>query len=98
MNKTQMAKELASQVEDLTQAGAGEIIDALFDPTDGIIATELATAGTDQKVSIGGFGTFEVRERSARTARNPRTGETVHVPARKHPAFKAAKALKDCVA
>lgn len=98
MNKTQMAKELASRVEDLTQAGAGAIVDALFDPADGIIADELATAGTDQKVSIGGFGTFEVRERSARTARNPRTGATVHVPARKHPAFKAAKGLKDRVA
>lgn len=92
MNKTQMAKELAGKFEDLTQAGAAAIVDAVFDPTDGIIAAELAD---DSKVAIGGFGTFEARHRPARTARNPRTGEPIKVPARRLPAFKAAKALKD---
>ncbi len=97
MNKTQMAKELASKVDGLTQFVAGNVLDALFDPSDGVIATELAQ-GTDSKVAIGGFGTFQVRERAARTARNPRTGEQVQVPARKHPSFKAAKKLKDSIA
>lgn len=94
MNKTQMAKELAARFEDLTQAGAAAIVEAVFSPTDGIIATELAD-GTDSRVAIGGFGTFEARNRPARTARNPRTGEQIQVPARRLPAFKAAKALKD---
>ena len=50
------------------------------------------------KIQIAGFGTFEVRERAAKTARNPRTGETIDVPACKVPAFKAGSALKDAVA
>ena len=50
------------------------------------------------KVALVGFGTFEVRERAAKTARNPRTGETINVPACKVPAFKAGKGLKDKVA
>ena len=50
------------------------------------------------KIQIAGFGTFEVRERAAKTARNPRTGETIDVPACKVPAFKAGKGLKDKVA
>ena len=49
------------------------------------------------KVQIVGFGTFEVRERAAKDSKNPRTGETIHVPAKKAPAFKAGKALKDAV-
>jgi DNA-binding protein HU-beta len=49
------------------------------------------------KVQLIGFGTFETRERSAKTAKNPRTGETVEVPACKAPAFKAGKALKELV-
>ena len=50
-----------------------------------------------EKVSITGFGTFEVRERAAKDSKNPRTGETIHCPAKKAPAFKAGKALKDAV-
>ena len=49
------------------------------------------------KVQIVGFGTFEVRERSAKEAINPRTKEKIKVPAKKAPAFKAGKALKDAV-
>lgn len=48
-------------------------------------------------VSIGGFGIFEAKQRAAREARNPRTGETVTVPAMKVPKFRAAKALKESV-
>lgn len=47
------------------------------------------------KVQLVGFGTFAVKERSARTGRNPKTGATINVPASKHPAFSASKALKD---
>ena len=49
------------------------------------------------KVQIIGFGTFENRERSARTGRNPRTGETIDIPASKLPSFKAGKGLKEAV-
>lgn len=49
------------------------------------------------KVQIIGFGTFENRERSARTGRNPRTGEKIEIPASKLPSFKAGKALKEAV-
>ena len=49
------------------------------------------------KVQMIGFGTFEVKERAARTGRNPRTNETIEIPASKNPVFKAGKALKDAV-
>jgi DNA-binding protein HU-beta len=49
------------------------------------------------QVTIVGFGTYQVRERAARTGRNPRTGESINIPASKQPAFKAGKALKDAV-
>lgn len=51
-----------------------------------------------EKISLVGFGTFEVRERAEKTAINPRTKEKIVVPAKKVPAFKAGKALKDVVA
>ncbi len=50
-----------------------------------------------EKVQLVGFGTFEVRARGERTGRNPRTKETITIPASKAPAFKAGKALKDAV-
>ncbi len=57
--------------------------------------TDALTSG--DKVQIVGFGTFEVRERAAKEATNPRTKEKIQVPAKKAPAFKAGKALKDAV-
>jgi len=50
-----------------------------------------------EKVSIAGFGNFEIRERSARVGRNPRTGESMNIAASKVPAFKAGKELKELV-
>ena len=50
-----------------------------------------------EKVQMIGFGTFEVKQRAARTGRNPRTGEEIKISASKNPAFKAGKALKDAV-
>lgn len=60
----------------------------------GAIKDELAKG---EKVTITGFGNFEVRERSARTGRNPQTGETIQIAASKVPAFKAGKELKESV-
>ena len=57
--------------------------------------TESLQAG--EKIAIPNLGSFEVRERAARTGKNPRTGESVEIGAKRIPAFKAAKALKDAV-
>lgn len=95
MNKSEMADKLASKA-DLTKAKAGEVIDLIFstEPGEGIIAVEL-DAG--RKVSIYGFGTFSTKSRSARKGRNPATGQTIDIPARKYAHFSAAKGLKDRV-
>lgn len=55
------------------------------------------TLANGQSIQLVGFGTFEVRERAAREGRNPRTKETITIPATKVPAFKAGRALKDAV-
>lgn len=57
----------------------------------------IETLKKGEEVSIAGVGIFSVKERAAREARNPRTGETIQVPAMKVPKFRAAKALKDAV-
>ena len=59
------------------------------------VITETLSAG--DKVAIPSLGTFEIKERAARTGHNPRTGEKVEIAAKKVPAFKAAKALKDAI-
>jgi DNA-binding protein HU-beta len=73
-----------------TKAGAEKVVDVLIDSI-------ISTLKKGEDVSIAGLGIFTVKERAARTARNPRTGETVQVPAMSVPKFKAAKALKDAV-
>lgn len=95
MNKTEMVAELARKTE-ITQAKAAEVVDAIFStvPGQGLIAGELQGGG---EVSIGGFGKFETRERGARMGRNPATGATIEIAAKKSPAFKAAKNLKDAI-
>lgn len=69
-------------------------VKAIIDAALTIITEQLASGSS---VTLQGFGTFEVREHAATTARNPRTGESVSVPAKRVPAFKAAKSLKDAV-
>lgn len=95
MNKTEMAKKLAKKA-DLSEAKASDVINALFgtDPGEGIIAIEL-DAG--RKVTITGFGTFETRQRKARQGRNPATGETIQIPAKKYAHFRPGQGLKDRV-
>lgn len=89
MNKTELTKVVAEKAE-LTQKDAVAATQAVLDT----ITTALAS---EEKVQILGFGTFEVRERSARTGRNPQTGEEMQIAASKVPAFKAGKELKDAV-
>jgi DNA-binding protein HU-beta len=73
-----------------TKVQAEEVVNGMFDA----IVSTLKKGG---EVSIAGIGIFSVKQRAARMARNPKTGETVKVPATKVPKFRAAKALKDAV-
>ena len=89
MNKTDLVNAIAEKTglskkdsEAALKAVTGTIADALKN---------------GDKVQLVGFGTFEVRERAAKTGRNPRTGETMQIPASKLPAFKAGSDLKAAV-
>lgn len=90
MNKTELIAAVAEKT-DLSKKDADAAVSAVL----GAI-TDALKAG--EKIQLVGFGTFEVRNRAAKQGRNPRTGETMTVPASKVPAFKAGKALKDAVA
>ena len=87
MNKTELIEKV-SETADISKAAAGRALDAFTDTV-----TE-ALKGGDQ-VALVGFGTFSVRDRAARSGRNPQTGATIQIAAAKVPAFKAGKALKD---
>ena len=89
MNRKDLVETIAREA-DLSTAQADAALKALVD---GVVA---AVAGGD-KVAIAGFGTFESRQRSARTGRNPQTGETMEIAASKAPAFKPAAAFKNAV-
>lgn len=89
MNKTELIDQIAAHA-DLPKAAAGRALDATIEA----ITTALKSGDT---VTLVGFGTFEVRERSARTGRNPQTGQAIEIAAAKAPAFKAGKQLKEAV-
>ena len=89
MNKTELVKAVAEQAE-LTQKDAAKAVDAL-------IKTISETLAQGEKIQLIGFGTFEVRDRSARKGRNPQTGEEIEIAASKVPAFKPGKELKEAV-
>ena len=90
MNKTELVKAIAADAG-LTNKDAEKALSAAI-----AAITKALAAG--EKVSVLGFGTFEVRERGARTGLNPRTKEKIEIAASKVPAFKAGQALKDAVA
>ena len=89
MTKAELVAKIAEKAE-LTQKNSGAALKATLDSIQ-----EALVAG--DSVQMIGFGTFKVSERSARTGRNPQTGEEIKIPAAKVPAFKAGKALKDAV-
>lgn len=89
MNKSELIDAMA-EAADIPKAAAGRALDGLMD------AITVALKDGDA-VSLIGFGTFAVKERAARSGRNPRTGETIEIGASRIPAFKAGKALKDAV-
>ncbi|UCC23818.1 MAG: HU family DNA-binding protein [Gemmatimonadales bacterium] len=93
MNKSELVDALADRTG-MTKADAARAVDAVFDTDGGILAGVLAKG---DRVQITGFGTFEAKQRKARTGRNPRTGETIHISASKTPSFRAGKGLKDAI-
>ncbi len=89
MNKTELVAAIAEQAE-LSKKDAEAAVKAFIDVVSGALKD-------GDKVQLVGFGTFEVSERSARTGRNPQTGEEIKIAASRTPRFKAGKALKDLV-
>ena len=90
MNKTEIIAAVAEKTG-MTKKDAERVINATLET----IETSLVKG---DKVQISGFGIFEVKAREARVGRNPRTKETIQIPATRLPVFKASKALKDVVA
>lgn len=89
MNKSGIA-EAVHGVLNTTKVQAEQVVDM-------VLNTIIGSLKKGEEVSIAGLGIFSVKPRAARTARNPRTGATVQVPATKIPKFRAAKALKEAV-
>ncbi len=89
MNKNDLIAEVSTKTG-LSRAEAGKAVEATFD----VISSAL---GKGDEVKIAGFGNFAVAERAASEGRNPRTGESIAIPASKSPKFRAGKGLKDAV-
>ncbi|MBS9402476.1 HU family DNA-binding protein [Halomonas sp. TRM85114] len=89
MNKSELIEAIAASA-DIPKAAATRALDAMVDSV-----TDSLKKG--DSVSLVGFGTFTVKERAARTGRNPQTGQPIEISAAKVPSFKAGKALKDSV-
>ena len=89
MNKQGLV-EVVHGIVGSTKVQAEQVVDS-------ILSTIVTTLKKGDEVSIAGLGIFSVKQRAAREARNPRTGEAIKVPAMKVPKFRAAKALKDAV-
>lgn len=89
MNKTELIAEVAEKAG-LSKKDAEKALTAVVDSI-----TSAVVKG--EKVQLVGFGTFEAKCREARMGRNPKTKETIEIPATRVPAFKAGKALKDAV-
>ncbi|MEB3701481.1 Integration host factor subunit beta [Candidatus Bealeia paramacronuclearis] len=88
MTRSDLVEKLSEKFSSLTKRDVEQAVDIIFDE----ISTTLAKGG---RVELRGFGAFSVRKREGRMGRNPRTGETVTVPAKSVPFFKAGKGLKD---
>ena len=89
MNKGDLVEKIASEVG-LTKRTSSEAVGAITS-----VITEALARG--EKVTLVGFGTFQVVERKARRGRNPQTGQTIEIPAKKVPKFKAGRGLREAV-
>lgn len=90
MNKAELINAVAARA-DVSKKDAETVIAATLD-------TITAALQEGEKVQLVGFGSFEVKKRAERLGRNPKTKESIKIPASKVPAFKAGKALKDAIA
>jgi DNA-binding protein HU-beta len=90
LNKQELVASVAEKAK-LSKKDAEQAVNAFVESIKGALAN-------NDKVSLVGFGTFEVRPRGARTAKNPRTGEPIQIAAGNVPAFRPGKELKDVVA
>ena len=90
MNKSDFINAITEKT-DLSKASAAQALDA-------VLETVTTSLKDGESVAFPGFGTFTVKERAARTGRNPRTGEVIEIAAARVPSFKAGKSLKDAVA
>lgn len=89
VNKSQLIDQIASEAN-ISKAAAGRVVDAF-------VASVTGSLSKGDDVALVGFGTFTVRERAARTGRNPQTGKEIKIAAAKVPAFRPGKGLKDAV-
>jgi DNA-binding protein HU-beta len=89
VNKSELIDAIAGSA-DLSKASAGRALDA-------VVESVTQSLKDGDSVSLVGFGVFSVKDRAARTGRNPQTGEPIQIKAAKIPSFKAGKALKDAV-
>ncbi len=90
MNKAELVDAVAKKTGQTKRMTEGFV--------DAMIETVMDSVSKGDKVSIVGFGSFEKRDRKARTGRNPRTNETIEIPAKSYPAFSPGKGFKDKVA
>lgn len=90
MKKTELIAAVAEKAE-LSKKDAEKALNAVLESVSEALAS-------GDKIALVGFGTFETKTREARTCRNPRTGESMEIPATTLPVFKAGKGLKDAVA
>ena len=89
MNKSELIDAIAAHA-DISKAAASKALD-------GLISAVTDTLKKGEDVTLVGFGTFYVGERAERSGRNPKTGETIKIPAARSPKFRAGKALKDAL-
>ncbi|MBE9556691.1 MAG: HU family DNA-binding protein [Proteobacteria bacterium] len=89
MNKNDLISSVSAD-SGLSKADATKAVDAVFDSIE-------KSLKSGNEVRLVGFGTFSVADRKASTGRNPRTGESIQIPASKQPKFKAGKGLKEAV-
>jgi DNA-binding protein HU-beta len=90
MQKTDLIAKIAKDLN-MSQSDTGKIVNAMIDAI-------VAALQTGEKVTLTGFGTFEVRQTAARTGTNPRTKEKIQIPASKRASFSAGTSLRDAVA
>ena len=90
MNKTELITVVAEKAG-MPKKDAERVVNATIDAI-------VASLAQGERVQLSGFGVFEAKEREARVGRNPRTKQTIQIPATRTPAFKASKALKDAIA